>query len=454
MSGAAHLGVKRNWSKRVELGLDPSPVVAPAQSLAQLLRRRPAGCPATSRRPSPRSGQRVSAPAGRAGRPVRRRRVDRSGRERGHAPIRAVRHVAGRRGRDHRAVTSALPLARFRVLDLTRVRSGPTAVRQLADWGADVVMVEPAGAGDDIVGGRATARTSRTSTATSAASAWTSRRPRAAPIFHRLVERRRRRARELPARRQAPPRHRLRDAARRSTRASSTAASPASARTARTASGPGFDQIAQGIGGLMSVTGLPGSGTGARRHRRGRQLRPASILACGVLTALLEREVTGVGRWVSTSLLQAQIAMLDFQAARWTRRRGGARPAGQQPPDGDADGHVPRRRRTVNIAASGRRMFAGFCAGRRRRAPPRRRALRRQPRPLRQPRRARRRDRGHRRPAAPWPSGSTCSTRRASPAGRSTRWTPCSPTRRCSTSAWPGPSPTTSAATSPSSPRA
>ncbi len=78
---------------------------------------------------------------------------------------------------------------------------------------------------------------------------------------------------------------------------------------------PGFDQIAQGMGGLMSITGSPGGGP----MRVGIPVAVAAGLFCaiGILTALLEREVSGQGQWVQTSLLQAQIFMLDFQAARW-----------------------------------------------------------------------------------------------------------------------------------------
>ena len=79
---------------------------------------------------------------------------------------------------------------------------------------------------------------------------------------------------------------------------------------------PGFDQIAQGMGGLMSVTGLPGQGPVrvgipiadlSRRHLRGAR-HPV---------ALLERERSGKGQWVHTSLLEALIYMMDFQTARW-----------------------------------------------------------------------------------------------------------------------------------------
>src|SRR5205814_2404187 len=80
---------------------------------------------------------------------------------------------------------------------------------------------------------------------------------------------------------------------------------------------PGYDQIAQGMGGLMSITGLPGQGP-VRVGIPIADLTAGLFLAHGILVALLEREQSGEGQWVQTSLLQGQIAMLDFQASRWT----------------------------------------------------------------------------------------------------------------------------------------
>jgi crotonobetainyl-CoA:carnitine CoA-transferase CaiB-like acyl-CoA transferase len=79
---------------------------------------------------------------------------------------------------------------------------------------------------------------------------------------------------------------------------------------------PGFDQIAQGMGGLMSITGKPGEGP-MRAGIAVADMSAGLFCAIGILTALLERNVSGEGQWVQTSLLQAQIFMLDFQAARW-----------------------------------------------------------------------------------------------------------------------------------------
>ena len=78
----------------------------------------------------------------------------------------------------------------------------------------------------------------------------------------------------------------------------------------------GFDQIAQGMGGMMSVTGLPGQGP-VRAGIAVADSAAGLYGALGALVALKERETSGKGQWVHTSLLEAQIAMMDFQAARF-----------------------------------------------------------------------------------------------------------------------------------------
>ena len=102
---------------------------------------------------------------------------------------------------------------------------------------------------------------------------------------------------------------------------------------------PGFDQIAQGMGGLMSITGAPGQGP-MRVGIPVADLSAGLFAALGILVALLEREVSGEGQWVTTSLLQAQIFMLDFQAARWLQMQRGGQAGRQQSPDLDPDRRV------------------------------------------------------------------------------------------------------------------
>ncbi len=125
---------------------------------------------------------------------------------------------------------------------------------------------------------------------------------------------------------------------------------------------PGFDQIAQGMGGLMSITGLPGQGP-VRAGAAVADLSAGLFAALGVLVALLEREKSGEGQWVETSLLEAQIFMLDFQAARWLIDKDGAAPGRQQSSDQHSDRrlqdqgrpHQYRDDRTADLVAAVRR---------------------------------------------------------------------------------------------------
>ncbi len=196
---------------------------------------------------------------------------------------------------------------------------------------------------------------------------------------------------------------------------------------------PGFDQIAQGMGGLMSITGLAGPGAGARRHRRSPISAPASSARMGILLALLEREESGEGQWVQTSLLAAQIAMLDFQAARWLHRRGSAGPGRQQ----SSDRHSDRRLRTadghINIVGAGQRDVRPLVqgAGRARARRPTRNSQR--------PRRGCKIATSSTRSSTRSPRhaqlgrmGRDPEPRPACPAARSTRWTRSSPIRRSS----------------------
>ena len=107
---------------------------------------------------------------------------------------------------------------------------------------------------------------------------------------------------------------------------------------------PGFDQIAQGMGGLMSITGLPGQGP-VRVGIPIADLSSGNYAAMGALIALLERDISGEGQWVQTSLLQAQISMLDFQAARWLVAREVPGQAGNDHPTSHPDRRVPHQRR-------------------------------------------------------------------------------------------------------------
>jgi len=123
---------------------------------------------------------------------------------------------------------------------------------------------------------------------------------------------------------------------------------------------PGVDQIAQGMGGLMSITGLPGQGP-VRVGIPIADLCSGILLAQGILVALIERETTGQGKWVHTSLLEAMLSMLDFQASRWLMSGEVAPQAGNNHPTGIPTGVFETKDGHVNIAASGDELYERFC---------------------------------------------------------------------------------------------
>src|SRR6187397_2778933 len=205
-------------------------------------------------------------------------------------------------------------LERFTVLDLTRVRSGPTCVRQLADWGANVIKIElppEPGGGEPLGGPREGAdfqnlhRNKRSMTLNLKAS-------EAVAAFKRMVKK----ADVVVENFRPDVKRRLGIDYKTISKINPKivyASISGFGQDGPYANRPGFDQIAQGMGGLMSVTGLPGQGP-VRVGIPVADLTAGLFCALGILTALLERDVSGQGQWVQTSLLQAQIFMLDFQA--------------------------------------------------------------------------------------------------------------------------------------------
>ncbi|EFH11381.1 CoA-transferase family III protein [Pseudoroseomonas cervicalis ATCC 49957] len=243
------------------------------------------------------------------------------------------------------------------VLDLTRVRSGPTCVRQLADWGADVIKIEmPEGldAGDPMGGPRLGPdfqnlhRNKRGMTLNL-------KDPEGRALFLRLVEQadvvvenfrpdvKDRLGIGYAALAEVNPRIIL-------------ASISGFGQDGPYAGRPGFDQIAQGMGGLMSITGLPGQGP-VRVGIPIADLCAGLFAAQGILVALLEREKSGRGQWVSTSLLEAQLFMLDFQAARWLMAGEVPKQAGNNHPTSIPTGVFPTSDGHINIAATGQRIW-------------------------------------------------------------------------------------------------
>jgi len=252
-----------------------------------------------------------------------------------------------------------LPLSGIVLLDLTLARAGPTCVRHLADWGANVIRVEPpTPSGEDVIGRRngsdfqnlhRNKRTLQLDLKTE----------RGHAIFMRLVER----ADILVENMRPQVKGRL--------KIGWDVVSKVNPRLVYGSisgfgqSGPyrergGVDQIAQGLGGLMSVTGIPGQGP-VRVGIPINDLCAGSFLALAITMALFDRTRTGKGRWVHTSLLESQIFMLDFQAARWLINKEVPKQAGNDHPTSIPTGVFKTTDGYINIATTGGAIWRRFC---------------------------------------------------------------------------------------------
>jgi formyl-CoA transferase len=252
-------------------------------------------------------------------------------------------------------------LSRFTVLDLTRVRSGPTCVRQLADWGANVIKIETPPhleKGEGPGGPRDNAdfqnlhRNKRSMTLDLKS-------PQGLAAFRRMVEK----ADVVVENFRPDVKDRLGinyEDLKKINKRIVLGSISGFGQDGPYRDRPGFDQIAQGMGGLMSITGEPGRGP-MRVGIPVADLTAGLFCAMGILTALLEREVSGEGQWVSTSLLQAQIFMLDFQAARWLQMHEVAKQAGNDHPTSIPTGVFKTKDGYINIAAAGQVMWDRTC---------------------------------------------------------------------------------------------
>ena len=256
---------------------------------------------------------------------------------------------------------SELALSRFRVLDLTAHRAGPTAVRQLADWGADVIKIErPIGEdGNDSMGGKIKGPDYQNLHRNKRSLTLDLKSDDGKAIFFELAKS----ADVIVENFRSDVKTRLGidyDAVSKINPRIVYGSISGFGQSGPDAKRPGVDQIAQGMGGLMSITGLSGQGP-VRVGIAIADLTSGMFLAQAIMMALLQREVTGKGQWVHTSLLEAMIFMLDFQAARWTMKGDVPGQAGNNHPTSvptgvfaTADGHI-------NIAASGDNIFARCC---------------------------------------------------------------------------------------------
>ncbi|MFN3656042.1 MAG: CaiB/BaiF CoA transferase family protein [Pseudolabrys sp.] len=252
-------------------------------------------------------------------------------------------------------------LSRFTVLDLTRVRSGPTCVRQLADWGANVIKIETPPhleKGEGPGGPRENAdfqnlhRNKRSMTLDLKS-------PEGLAAFKRLVAK----ADVVVENFRPDVKDRLGidyESLKKINKGIVLGSISGFGQDGPYRDRPGFDQIAQGMGGLMSITGLPGQGP-VRVGIPVADLCAGLFCAMGILTALIERDVSGEGQWVNTSLLQAQIFMLDFQAARWLQMHEVAKQAGNNHPTSIPTGVFKTKDGHINIASTGQVMWERLC---------------------------------------------------------------------------------------------
>lgn len=254
------------------------------------------------------------------------------------------------------------PLSRFTVLDLTRVRSGPTAVRQFADWGANVIKIEAPEAVDTAkgMGGARSGPDFQSIHRNKRSLTLNLKEPEALTILLKMVE-----TADVVVENFRPDvKERLGisyEDLKKVNKGIVLLSISGFGQDGPYARRPGFDQIAQGMGGLMTITGAPGEGP-MRAGIPVADLTAGMYGAMGVLTALLEREVSGEGQWVQTSLLQAMVAMLDFQAARYLVKGEVAGQAGNNHPTSIPTGVFKTSDGYINIAAAGDQMWDRICA--------------------------------------------------------------------------------------------
>ena len=259
-------------------------------------------------------------------------------------------------------ITASPALQHLRILDLTRVRAGPSCVRQFADFGADVIKIEspPGVDANENMGGARTGSDFQNLQRNKRSLTLNLKLPQAKEVFARLVK-----TADVVVENYRPDvKFRLgidyESLAKINPRIVLASIS-GFGQDGPYRDRPGFDQIAQGMSGLMSITGLPGQGP-VRVGAAVADVSAGLFAALGIMTALLERERSGKGQWVQSSLLQAGITLTDFQAARYLKEGEVAPQVGNDHPTSmptsayrTSDGHI-------NVAASGEGMWKRLCA--------------------------------------------------------------------------------------------
>jgi len=260
-------------------------------------------------------------------------------------------------------ISASSALARYRILDLSRVRAGPTCVKQFADFGADVIKIEsPPGVDpNEGMGGPRQGPDFQNLHRNKRAMTLNLKLPEARELFGRLVK-----TADVVVENFRPDvKFRLGidyQSLERLNPRIILASISGFGQDGPYRDRPGFDQIAQGMSGLMSVTGAPGKGpmrTGAAIA----DIAGGLYAALGIMTALLERETSGKGQWVQSSLLQSGIALLDFQAARFLMKGEVPPQVGNDHPTSMPTSAYKTKDGYMNIAATGESMWRRVCEG-------------------------------------------------------------------------------------------
>jgi formyl-CoA transferase len=254
-----------------------------------------------------------------------------------------------------------LPLSHIKVLDLTAHRAGPTAVRQLADWGAQVIKIEPPAepGSTDAMGGSRHGFDFQNLHRNKQAITLNLKSKEGHAIFMKLAKK----ADVIVENYRSDVKYRLKvdyNSVKKVNPKIVYGSIAGFGQHGPDAARPGVDQIAQGMGGLMSITGEPGRGP-MRVGIPICDLTAGLLLAQAITLALYDRQRTKKGQWVHTSLIEAQIFMLDFQASRWLMKGEVPKQAGNDHPTSIPTGVFPTSDGYINIAASGQHMFKRFA---------------------------------------------------------------------------------------------
>lgn len=248
-----------------------------------------------------------------------------------------------------------LPLSKLTVLDLTIARAGPTAVRHLADWGANVIHIDPPQAKEDDLTGKRDGHDFQNLHRNKRMMLLDLKNPAGHAAFMRLVEK----ADVIIENMRPPVKKKLKiaweDVHKVNPRLVYGSIS-GFGQDGPYAERGGVDQIAQGMSGLMTISGNPGQGP-IRTGIAVSDMTAGNLLALGVMMALFERQTTGKGRWVQTSLLESLLFMLDFQASRWLMKGEVAGQTGNDHPTGTPTGVYKTADGYINIGAAGNGLF-------------------------------------------------------------------------------------------------